>query len=277
MLRKSNKGNNIETEVSVHPGMKGSMSKFQIECLEDELKTLPSIKDGEVDVNTDFFFELEDKYEASIFIRNGLATAINLEKIPFIVIGKNGQELGRKIFNLREVGEIPARSVRPWKIYFEKNELEIGENNLKDLKIIFDSRLKAASVVNVTYENLPDGIQGKERKKYEEFLENLPLLREGQVTMTAYDVHITSEGKLSIEIVIRNGRHNGVDVERVPLSVYDINNKLMASGIFYLEDVSINPMSAKIYSFTFSKEEILRDEFDLKKWKVEFMLNSNVN
>ncbi|AEB75412.1 hypothetical protein ADU80_05980 [Clostridium botulinum] len=277
MSKKSKQGNAIKTEISVHPGMEGSISKFQMECLEDEIKILPDIKDGEVDVNTDFFFDLGDKYEASVFIRNGLATGINLEKIPFIVLGKNDEELGRKVFNLREVGEIPARSVRPWKIYFEKDELEVGENNLKDLKIIFDSRLKAAGVVKVRYENLPGGIQGQERKKYEDFLENLPLLREGQVTMTAYDVHITEEGKIAVELVIRNGRHNGVDVERVPLSVYDANHKLVVSGVFYLEDVSISPISAKVYSFSFSKEEILREDFDLKKWTVEFMLNSNVN
>ncbi|AYF53401.1 SLAP domain-containing protein [Clostridium botulinum] len=277
MSDKSIKGNGIDAEISVHPEMEGSISKFQMQCLQDELKTLPSIKEGEVDVNTDFFFELEDKYEASIFIRNGLATGINLEKIPFIVLGKNDEELGRKVFNLREVGEIPPRSVRPWKIYFKKDELSIGKNDLKDLKIIFDSRLKAAGVVKVRYENLPGGIQGQERKKYEDFLENLPLLREGQVTMTAYDVHITEEGKIAVELVIRNGRHNGVDVQRVPLSVYDANHKLVVSGVFYLEDISISPISAKVYSFSFSKEEILREDFDLKNWTVEFMLNSNVN
>ncbi|KEI12484.1 hypothetical protein Z959_04615 [Clostridium novyi B str. ATCC 27606] len=277
MSDKSIKGNVIDAEISVHPEMEGSISKFQMQCLQDELKTLPSIKEGEVDVNTDFFFELEDKYEASIFIRNGLATGINLEKIPFIVLGKNDEELGRKVFNLREVGEIPPRSVRPWKIYFKKDELSIGKNDLKDLKIIFDSRLKAAGVVKVRYENLPSGIQGQERKKYEDFLENLPLLREGQVTMTAYDVHITEEGKIAVELVIRNGRHNGVDVQRVPLSVYDANHKLVVSGVFYLEDISISPISAKVYSFSFSKDEILREDFDLKNWTVEFMLNSNVN
>ncbi|KEI06437.1 SLAP domain-containing protein [Clostridium botulinum C] len=277
MSDKCKKGNGIDTEISVHPEMEGSISKFQMQCLQDELKTLPSIKEGEVDVNTDFFFELEDKYEASIFIRNGLATGINLEKIPFIVLGKNDEELGRKVFNLREVGEIPPRSVRPWKIYFKKDELSIGKNDLKDLKIIFDSRLKAAGVVKVRYENLPSGIQGQERKKYEDFLENLPLLREGQVTMTAYDVHITEEGKIAVELVIRNGRHNGVDVQRVPLSVYDANHKLVVSGVFYLEDISISPISAKVYSFSFSKDEILREDFDLKNWTVEFMLNSNVN
>ncbi|KEH98705.1 SLAP domain-containing protein [Clostridium massiliodielmoense] len=274
---KKTKGKAVNTEISIHPDMEGSISKFQRECLEEELESLPVIKEGEVDVNTDFFFDLGDRYEASIFIRNGLSRAVNLEKIPFIVLGKNNEELGRKIFNLREVGEIPARSVRPWKIYFQKDELNIEENDLKDLKIVFDSRLKAAGVVNVKYENLPGGISTQKRENYQKFLENLPLLREGQVTMTAYDVYTTDDDAIAVELVVRNGRHNGVDIKRVPLSIYDKDNKLVASGTFYLEDVSINPISAKIYLFTFSKDELLREDFDLKNWTVQFLLNSNVN
>lgn len=79
---KKTKGKAVNTEISIHPDMEGSISKFQRECLEEELESLPVIKEGEVDVNTDFFFDLGDRYEASIFIRNGLSRAVNLEKIP---------------------------------------------------------------------------------------------------------------------------------------------------------------------------------------------------
>lgn len=276
-MAKNTKRKAINTEISIHPDMEGSISKFQMECLEEELESLPVIKEGELDVNVDFFFDLGDKYEVSIFIRNGLSTAVNLEKIPFIVLDKDEKEVGRKIFNLREVGEIPARSVRPWKIYFEKDELNATGIDLKDLKIVFDSRIKAAGVVNVEYENLPKGLSREKREKYERFLKELPLLREGQVTMTAYDVYTTEDDGIAVELVIRNGRHNGVDIKRIPLSIYDKDNKLVSSGTFYLEDASVDPISAKIYLFRFSKDEILREEYNLKNWTVEFLLNSNVN
>src|SRR3712207_1786641 len=158
-MAKKTKRKAINTEISIHPDMEGSISKFQMECLEEELKSLPVIKEGELDVNVDFFFDLGDKYEVSIFIRNGLNTAVNLEKIPFVVLDKDEKEVGRKIFNLREVGEIPARSVRPWKIYFKKDEINTTGIDLKDLKIVFDSRIKAAGVVNVEYKNLPKGLR----------------------------------------------------------------------------------------------------------------------
>ena len=267
----------INTEISIHPDMEGSISKFQMECLEEELESLPAIKEGELDVNVDFFFDLGDRYEVSIFIRNGLSTGVNLEKIPFIVLDKDEKEVGRKIFNLREVGEIPARSVRPWKIYFEKDELNVEDINLKDLKIVFDSRIKAAGVVNVKYENLPRGLSREKREQYEKFLKELPLLREGQVTMTAYDVYTDEDDGIAVELVIRNGRHNGVDIKRIPLSIYDNDKKLIASGTFYLEDASVDPISAKVYLFTFSKDELLREDYNLKNWTVQFLLNSNVN
>ncbi|MCY6959368.1 SLAP domain-containing protein [Clostridium brassicae] len=277
MKDNSKQGKIVDTEISIHPSMEDRISKFQKECLVEEAEALPPIKEGEVDVNTDFIFDLGDKYEVSVFIRNGLPKPVNLEKIPFKVVNKKEEVLGSKIFDLREMGQIPPRTVRPWKVYFDKEDIKLGENDLKDLRIIFDTRLKAERTINVTFENLPLGIKGEHRRKYEKFLQSLPLLRLGQVSMTAYKVEKTKDDGIAVEVVIRNGRANGIDVERIPLSIYDSKENLVASGIFYLKDVKVSPFKARIYSFTFSKDELIREDIRLNEWRVDFRLNKNIS
>lgn len=260
----------VETEISIHPDMEGSVSEFQKECYKDEIEKLPPIKEGDVNVSTDFIFDIGDKYEASIFIRNGLNKPINFEIVPFIVVNGKGEVVGRKAFDLRELGDIPPKSVRPWKIYFNKDDINPGENSLQDLRIVFDTRIKAERTVKLEFENLPDKIQGIHRKKYEKFLESLPLLRVGQVSFSAYEVHKNKDGGVSITIVIRNGSNRAINIEKVPISLIDANEDVVASGVFYLDNVIVNPMKARLYNFTFNSHEIMKEDMDLSSWTVKF-------
>jgi len=262
----------VETQISIHPELEDRISKFQKECFEDEIGSLPPIKEGDVNISTDFIFDLGDKYEASIFIRNGLQKPINFEDVSFLVVNKNNEVLGSKIFNLREVGDVPALGARPWKIYFEKSEVNLEAQNIKELSIIFDTRIKAEETVKIEFENLPEGIQGEARRKFEKFLENLPLLRRGQVSMSTYSVEKTKDGGIATTIVIRNGANKEIKIEKVPLTIIDANERAVAAGVFYLDNVTINASKAKVYNFSFSKEELTEEEIDLSSWKVNFTL-----
>lgn len=277
MMQASDNRRIVETEISVHPELKDRVSKFKMETLNDEISTLPPIKEGDVNISTDYIFDVGDKYEVSIFIRNGLAKPINFEKVPLILVNDKGEILGEKIFNLREVGDIPPKSVRPWKIYFEKEDFNIGDNNLKDLKIVFDTKIKAERTVKVELDNLPEGIQGEKRKKYEKFLEELPLLRRGQVSMSTFDVYKTKDEGVSVVLVICNGNDRAINVEKVPLSIFDASESLVASGVFYLEKVVINPGKANVYRFTFNDDEIINKDMDLSSFKVTFNLTNNIS
>ncbi len=262
----------VETQISIHPELEDRISKFQKECFVDEIGALPPIKEGEVNISTDFIFDLGDRYEASIFIRNGLKKSINFENVPFLIVNTNNEVLVEKIFNLREVGDVPALGVRPWKIYFEKSEVNLGENDLKELKIVFDTRIKAEETVKIEFENLPEGIQGEARRRFEKFLENLPLLRRGEASISTYSVEKTTDGGISTTIIIRNGANKEVNVEQVPLTIIDANENAVAAGMFYLDNVTINASKAKVYNFSFSKEELTKEEIDLSSWKVNFTL-----
>lgn len=267
----------VDAQLSIHPEIEDSLSNFQKDCLEDEISTLPPIKEGQIDVSTDYIFDMGDSYEANVFIRNGLEKPLTLEKIPFRIVDGKGKVLASKIFTLREVGEIPPRSVRPWKIYFSKNEVSLETYDLRELKIIFNTKIKAETTVKVEYENLPEKVSLQNKEKYTKFLEKLPLLREGQFSMSAYDISKKKDGGISVTIVIRNGSRKTVKVEKLPITIIDAKGEMTASGTFYLKDISVNPYKARIYNFDFEGNEINKVDADLSKWKVNFTMKNNIS
>lgn len=262
----------VKPSLSIHPNLEDRISKFQKECIIDELTSLPPIKEGDINISTDYIFNIGDKYEASIFIRNGLNSPINFEEVPLYIVDDKEEVIGSKVFNLREVGDIPPLSVRPWKVYFEKEELNISDDMLNDAKVVFGNSLKAEKTLKFEFEEFPEGIEGEEKRKYESFLENLPLLRNGQVSISAYNVLLNSNGELSIILVIRNGSSKNVKLEKLPITVKDARDIVIAKGVFELgqEGISVSSRKARLYSFVFTGENILEDEIHLNKWSVIF-------
>lgn len=262
----------VNTEISIHPEIEDRMSKFQKECLIEEIQSLPPIKEGDVNISTDFMFDIGDKYEVSIFIRNGLQKKINFENVPFLIIDKDNEVLGNKTFNLKEVGDIPPCSVRPWKIYFSKEEINLDGKDLKELKVVFDNNIKAEKTVKVEFQDFPEEMAKPFRDKYEKFLEELPLLRVGQVTITTYNVILNENGELSVVIIIRNGSDKQIKLERLPITVKDSRDIEVAKGVFELKDqeITVNPSKAGLYNFIVPKENIIQEELYLDKWSVIF-------
>ncbi|MCY6370969.1 SLAP domain-containing protein [Clostridium ganghwense] len=267
----------VDTKLSIHPEIEDRLSDFQKECLEDEISELPSIREGEVDITTDFIFDMEDNYETSIFIRNGLQQDLMLQYVPFIIVDSEEKILARKLFDLREAGNIPPHGVRPWKIYFSKDEVDLEGQDLTKLKLVFEKKLKAETIVTVEYENLPKKISMENKEKYTKFLKSLPLLKKGKFTMSTYEVVKTDDGGISVTIVIRNGYDKGIRVKKVPITILDATGEIAAAGIFYLDNVIISPLKARIYSFTFSKNEINKARANLSKWKVNFTMTNTIS
>jgi SLAP domain-containing protein len=138
--------------------------------------------------------------------------------------------------------------------------------------MVFDNKIKAEKTLKLQYEDFPEEIQGEEKKKYEKFLDELPRLRRGQASISAYDVVLNNKGDLSVTIVLRNGSDKAIKVEKLPITVKDARDIVIAKGIFELgeEQVAVGPNKAKLYNFVFTGKDILEDELHLSKWSVTF-------
>lgn len=246
------------------------MSKVQKEILEEELDELVPIKEGEINVAGIYAYDLGDKYEVKAYLRNGIKKEINFEKIPFKIINSKGDVLASQIFDLEPMGNIASYCARPWILYFDKENVFVDKIPADDWKLVFDNSLRAVRNLTVDIENLPEGIDAESRKVYTDFLEDLPDLKEGEVSFSKFSIGINEEGYLLVTIVVRNGCNKGINIEELPMTIKDEQGNFVASEVFKLEDLKVSPMRAKVCNFAFPLQIKEKAVISLDSWKIEY-------
>ena len=233
------------------------MSKVQKEILEEELDELVPIKEGEINVAGIYAYDLGDKYEVKAYLRNGIKKEINFEEIPFKIINSKGDVLA-------------SYCARPWILYFDKENVFVDKIPADDWKLVFDNSLKAVRNLTVDIENLPEGIDAESKKVYTNFLEDLPDLKEGEVSFSKFSIGINEEGYLLVTIVVRNGCNKGINIEELPMTIKDEQGNFVASEVFKLEDLKVSPMKAKVCNFAFPLQIKEKAVISLDSWKIEY-------
>ena len=246
------------------------MSKVQREILEEELDELIPIKEGQVNVAGIYVYDLGDKYEVKAYLRNGMKNEINFEKIPFKIINSKGDILATQVFDLESMGNIPSYCARPWILYFDKKNVFVDKIPLDDWKLVFDNSLKALRNLTLDIENLPEEIDDESKKVYTDFLQELPALKEGEVSFSKFSIGIDNKGYLLVTIVVRNGCNKGINIEKLPMTIKDQDGNFVASEVFNLEDLKVSPMKAKVCNFAFPLQIKEKAVIPLDSWQIEY-------
>jgi len=259
-------------DLSLNSVMETTVSDFQREFIKEELDELPPVLEGDINIATTYIFDMEDKFEAGIYIRNGLNKQVNLELVPLNILDKDNNIVATKVFNFKELGVVPPMSARPWKLYFEKEIVKVDILNKDDFKIVFDINIQAKATVDIEIENIPENINSREKQKYMDFLNGLPAIAANQVSVSTYSLTKDQEDNLDITLLIRNGSIKEVNLEKLPIKIIAEDGQEVAGGVFDLQGQAIKVSSRKavLHRFIFPSSSLLSEEFDISKCKVIF-------
>jgi|GEM_PF-1383259 len=259
-------------DLSLNSIMETTVSDFQREFIKEELDELPPILEGEINIASTYIFDMEDKFEAGIYIRNGLNRPVNLELVPLNILDKNNNIVAAKTFNLKELGVVPPMSARPWKLYFEKEIVKVDTLNKDDFQIVFAMNIQAKETVNIEIENIPENINSREKQKYKDFLNGLPSIAANEVSISTYGLTRDQEDNLNITLLIRNGAINEINLEKLPIRIIAEDGQEVAGGVFDLQGqaIKVSPRKAVLHRFIFPSNALLSEEFDVSKCKVIF-------
>lgn len=242
----------VELKLSIHPNQETSASDFQKSYFQDELNNLPKVKEGDINISTTYVYDLEDKLEIGVYFRNGLSEAINMDKVKLLLLNSNNELVGSNIFNLREMGDIPAHSARPWKIYFDKAKIDVEKSKQTPLVLQFDTNIKTISSPKLKLDVLQLDIAEDEkdmyRKKFQEYVDILPALEEGQFSINTYSITKPSDVGYIITLVMRNSSGNQLNIEKLPIILKDNEGNILKKEIIN-NNLIINPLSANVYSY----------------------------
>ncbi|MBZ9625143.1 SLAP domain-containing protein [Clostridium sp. FP2] len=249
---------------------KGVMSDFQKDFLSEELAGMPPLEDGQVSINGVYTFDMGDKIEVSVYLRNGLANQINFHKVPLVIINQKGEVLAKQIMDMHDFGILPPFSARPYKVYFDKINVFVDTIPMDDWKIQFEKSISAIKTVKVELDEMPKNMDRDLKNSFIKFLNKLPLIRSGDVNIEVFKTLRCMDNSISVVFLILNGYDKIVKLERLPILIVDEQGEVVAKGIFDIENINVNPHKAKIYDFTITEEYIVNKDYDISNCKVYF-------
>lgn len=261
---------NIVLALSLNSIDEVTMSNIQKEFLEDEIKDIEPIKEHDINIYTSYVFDMGEEIEVKVFFRNGFSSSINFEMMPLLLLDEAGEVVAEQSFNLRDLEEIPSHSIRPYKLFFNKSNINVCKNIGKGWKVAFNSDIKVVKTVNVEYENMPENLEIDAKIFFNKYLLSLPLIEKEQIEIRRYMVILQEENKIKLTILIRNGLNKKIKVEKIPLTIFDANEKEICSIILGVEDLEVNPLKAQLCNFLVDLSDKDLSEFNMENLSLEF-------
>ena len=246
------------------------ISDMKKKLLEDDLSSLPPIKENDINISTSYIFDAGDKIEVGVFFRNGLKNTINFDLVPLMLLDENNNTICTQIFQLKDLGNIPSFSARPYELFFSKENLTENMPINNNWKVVFKNNIKAINTVKVEYEDFPD-MPLEAKNFFESYLNSLPPLEKGTISFNIYSVKLYEDNQIKVTFLIRNGNNTNSKLEILPISLFDNNRNLIYSSTLKFNDVEVNAQKAKLINFVldFSKDNL--SHFDLSNITAKFI------
>jgi accessory Sec system S-layer assembly protein len=256
----------VYTELSIHPTMSVPQeTQYVLRFLNNEL---PPLKPNQVSLAGIELRAEEDLLIVSAFVRNSVNKGIRLAESAILLLGPNGEHFARKVFNLAELGEIPAKSSRPWHFNFHLNDVLSTEIPSEGWKLAFEIKAPHRLDLDPSWESaLPE----EEKQKLAQMVESIGAPKEGEVNFLGLQARKNDDGGLSVTILVRNGNNKNIQLHQLPLQVEDASGETVAKGGFALDNFEVKANTSKPWTFIFPKELVLVEEPDLSRWKVQIV------
>lgn len=269
--KQNGKNKYVSTKLSLLNKDDVVISDVHKEIMKDEIKELPPIKEGQLNLSGVYIYDVGNKYEVKVYVRNGLSYNLNLKDIPIVIKNSKGEILASKMFDFTKIGQLPPHSVRPVKIYFDKEDFKT-DNVPDDWKIALNGTFKISREIKPVYEGLPENIDDKDRQVFEEFLEGLPKIEEGEFSISTFSIGINTDGNILVTCVMRNASSKIVTVNKVPMTLLNQDKKVVKSNEFELKGFDVHSYKAKVCNFAFPTGIRPEKAQELKGWSLVYKL-----
>lgn len=255
----------VKTELSYHPEWTVPQEQeYVFRFLANELEPLKpnqiSLSGIEVDLDP-----ATGGWLVKAFFRSSLNQAIQMEEVELLLLDEKEEVIATQQFDLSELGEIPAKSARPWIFVFGKENIT-GENPpTENWKLAFNVQSMMPHRLDLA-EAWEEGLADEQKESLKEVVKGLPKLKPKEVNIAGFQVKEEEDGSIAASVFIRNGHSKEINIEQLPLELLDANGELVARGTFKLEDFSVKANTTKPWTFIYPKDLVQKENPDLSRW-----------
>lgn len=257
----------IETTLSMHPEWDVPQEQdYVFRFLSNELEPLKpnQISLSGIDIDVD---PADGSWLVKAFFRSSLDQQIAVGSVELMLLDEEGNTLASDEFDLAELGDIPARSARPWVFVFTKDNIFAEQPPTKDWKLAFNVQSMVPHKLELE-QAWEDGLTDEQKEGLATVVEGLPKLKPREVNISGFQVKEQDDGGIAASVFIRNGHSKQINIEKLPLELLDAAGDLVATGSFELASLSVKANTSKPWTFIYPKELIQKAEPDLSRWTV---------
>lgn len=205
-------------------------------------------------------------WNVKAFFRSSLSQPIELGEIELLLLDKEGNRIGSKTFNFKDLGVIPPNSARPWVFEFDRASLTAEEVPEEGWTIAFNLISLRGHQLDLD-ETWKKQLPKEQQEQLAEIIKGLPKLGKTEVNFTGLQVRVNDDKSLHASIFIRNGNDKSINLEQLPLEIIDAAGKRVAKGSFKMEPVlTVQANSTKPWTFIFPAELVDAEGADLSRW-----------
>lgn len=257
---------NVITKLSYHPDWKVPQEQqYVFNFLAHELEPLlpNQLSLAAIDIEEESH---TGNWQVKAFFRSSIPHNIELGEMDLLLLDEENNRIASKAFDFKELGTLPPLSARPWVFTFEKNLVNGKSIPKEGWKIAFN-------LVSLRGHKLDLDVSWKKKlpQEQQEILANivkdLPKLKKTEINFTGLQVKLLENKSLYVSIFIRNGHDRAIQLEQLPLEIYDANGKKVAKGSFKMDPVlTVEANATKPWTFIFPPELVDAKDADLTRW-----------
>lgn len=252
----------LKTTLSIHPDW--NISDEQKKIYKQLHNQLPRLEKNQISIHNFGAGKKNGNCYITAFISNTTNRTMTLEKTPFLLLGPNGEKLGKKSFDLGAMGDIPPMTSRPWSFIFRKEDLLTENLPTRGFKLLVD-RKKHRINFDESWRSL---LSNEDSSRLKEAMKKLPPLKSDELNVTGLTVDQTKESHILATILIRSGLTKPIKIKQLPLYLEDATGSVIAKATFSFEDFEVGENSTKPLAILFPKETISAKDMDLSRWKI---------
>lgn len=264
-VEQSTNKDEVTTKLSYHPEWNVPQEQeYVFRFLANELQPLKpnqlSLSGIEIDTEPG-----TDNWLVKAFFRSSLDQTIQMENAELLLLNDQEEVIASQRFDLSELGEIPAKSARPWVFVFDQENITIEEPPADNWTLAFNVQSMLAHRLDLA-PSWEEGLSAEQKEGLEKIVADLPELKPTEVNFVGFQVKVEEDGRIPVSVFIRNGHANEMNVEQLPLELIDANDDLVASGSFKLNDFTVKGNTTKPWTFIFPKELVQKEDPDFSRW-----------
>ncbi|GEN83045.1 accessory Sec system S-layer assembly protein [Sporosarcina luteola] len=257
----------VETTLSLHPQWTLSQEQeYVFRFLANELEPLKpnqiSLSGIDIDVEP-----ANGSWLVKSFFRSSLEQSISVGSVELMLLDEEGKTLASQEFDLKELGDIPGKSARPWVFVFTKENIFAEEPPAENWKLAFNVQSMVPHKLELE-QAWEDGLSAEQKEALEKVVENMPKLKPREVNFAGFQVKKQEDGSIAASIFIRNGHSKQINIEKLPLELIDASGDTVARGSFDLAPLSVKANTSKPWTFIYPKEMVQKEEPDFSRWTI---------